>query len=543
MAGVWGTLSLGFLALPSQAKSLATGSGGLVLRRWRSTSSASRRSAWSRSARSRSRRRSSSSGVLKVTWGIRVEPEVETGGLDVSRARMWGYPEFYIPVPGGYGTESHGHLGARTCCGPQRPARPSIRLRRSRSLRAERRAPGGGGRKRSGSPILLSFDPGRPRRQRMRRAQLVLDRRRVEARARRAARSCGTRGRRAPRPGARRSRAAPASAASTPSSPTLRAHAAGPPSSRRGDVRALRPLLRPLGHPAPEPGREARERTGVADGAGRPDAEQDRVAVAVVAELDDGEGVPRRLALLPELAAATGSRTRPRRSRACGAAPPRPSRRASARGRRRRPGRSRAVRSGSVTPVSAIPPPSARASAPAAARAARGRSTRQRRLGAGLERLGEVARHRRRRPTRSPAPAPPARPRRSARGRSRYASRRRRSTSAGSRRRPARPPPAPTRPRRARAAFRPACVTTSPPRASIAQTTACAPNSLGERGQQRGSSTAARFSATLSAPARSSARASSSSVDPAADRERDLELLGRALDQLEQRPPALERAP
>ncbi len=23
---------------------------------------------------------------------------------------MWGYPEFYIPVPGGYGTESHGNL-------------------------------------------------------------------------------------------------------------------------------------------------------------------------------------------------------------------------------------------------------------------------------------------------------------------------------------------------------------------------------------------------------------------------------------------------
>ena len=26
---------------------------------------------------------------------------------------MWGYPEFYIPVPGGYGTESHSHLGGR----------------------------------------------------------------------------------------------------------------------------------------------------------------------------------------------------------------------------------------------------------------------------------------------------------------------------------------------------------------------------------------------------------------------------------------------
>ena len=49
--------------------------------------------------------------VMKVTFGIRVEPEVETAGLDVSEHGMWGYPEFYIPVPGGYGTESHGHLG------------------------------------------------------------------------------------------------------------------------------------------------------------------------------------------------------------------------------------------------------------------------------------------------------------------------------------------------------------------------------------------------------------------------------------------------
>ena len=45
-------------------------------------------------------------------WGIRVEPEVESGGLDVHEHGMWGYPEFYIPVPGGYGTESHGHLGS-----------------------------------------------------------------------------------------------------------------------------------------------------------------------------------------------------------------------------------------------------------------------------------------------------------------------------------------------------------------------------------------------------------------------------------------------
>ena len=49
--------------------------------------------------------------VMKRLWGIRVEPEVETAGLDVSEHGMWGYPEFYIPVPGGYGTEAHGHLG------------------------------------------------------------------------------------------------------------------------------------------------------------------------------------------------------------------------------------------------------------------------------------------------------------------------------------------------------------------------------------------------------------------------------------------------
>ncbi len=47
---------------------------------------------------------------MKVIWGIRADEEAETAGLDVSEHGMWGYPEFYIPVPGGYGTESHGHL-------------------------------------------------------------------------------------------------------------------------------------------------------------------------------------------------------------------------------------------------------------------------------------------------------------------------------------------------------------------------------------------------------------------------------------------------
>ena len=45
---------------------------------------------------------------MNKLWGIRVEEDVETAGLDVSEHGMWGYPEFYIPVPGGYGTSGHG---------------------------------------------------------------------------------------------------------------------------------------------------------------------------------------------------------------------------------------------------------------------------------------------------------------------------------------------------------------------------------------------------------------------------------------------------
>jgi ammonium transporter, Amt family len=110
MSGIWGTLACGLFAVPSLAKNLATGTGGLVYTGSFEqlkvqalglacvgvfTFSASFSGLW----------------ILNKLWGIRAEPEVETLGLDVSEHGMWGYPEFYIPVPGGYGTESHGHLG------------------------------------------------------------------------------------------------------------------------------------------------------------------------------------------------------------------------------------------------------------------------------------------------------------------------------------------------------------------------------------------------------------------------------------------------
>jgi Amt family ammonium transporter len=113
MSGVWGTLACGLFAVPALASNLATGQGGLVYTGsfhqlgvqalgllvvgvW--TFSASFGTLW----------------ILKVTIGIRVEEEAETAGLDVSEHGMWGYPEFYIPVPGGYGTGSHGHLAGHS---------------------------------------------------------------------------------------------------------------------------------------------------------------------------------------------------------------------------------------------------------------------------------------------------------------------------------------------------------------------------------------------------------------------------------------------
>jgi ammonium transporter, Amt family len=112
LAGVWGTLATGLLALPALAAIVGVGRGGLLytgspyqlgvqalglIAVGAFTFSASFGSLW----------------TLNRLWGIRVEEHVETAGLDVAEHGMWGYPEFYIPVPGGYGTESHGHLVGR----------------------------------------------------------------------------------------------------------------------------------------------------------------------------------------------------------------------------------------------------------------------------------------------------------------------------------------------------------------------------------------------------------------------------------------------
>src|SRR6188472_3488125 len=124
MAGVWGTLSLGFPAMPELAQKLGTGHGGLLyggglhqlgiqvlglVAVGAFTFTASFLVL----------------GLMKVTVGIRTEPHVEGMGLDVSEHGMWGYPEFYIPVPGGYGTEHHGTHGIRAPSAPPASAAAS----------------------------------------------------------------------------------------------------------------------------------------------------------------------------------------------------------------------------------------------------------------------------------------------------------------------------------------------------------------------------------------------------------------------------------
>ncbi len=121
MAGVWGTLATGLFAVPALAANLDWGVGGLVytgsfhqlgvqllglITVGAFTFTLCFGALW----------------VLHRAWGIRVSAETETLGLDVSEHGMWGYPEFYIPVPGGYGTETHAHLESNRPGGPTAPA-------------------------------------------------------------------------------------------------------------------------------------------------------------------------------------------------------------------------------------------------------------------------------------------------------------------------------------------------------------------------------------------------------------------------------------
>jgi len=100
LAGIWGTLSCGLFADPVLAKFNAVGQGGLVY-----TGSFSQLGAQALAV-------TVSFGtvfalsyscfwLIKQTVGLRVSARHELDGLDISEHGMWGYPEQFMPVPGG----------------------------------------------------------------------------------------------------------------------------------------------------------------------------------------------------------------------------------------------------------------------------------------------------------------------------------------------------------------------------------------------------------------------------------------------------------
>ena len=100
LAGVWGTLSCGLFTVPALAKFNNTGEGGLlytgsfhqlgvqavaIVASFVTVFVLSYGVFW----------------VIKKTVGIRVSAAEELEGLDISEHGMWGYPESFMPVPGG----------------------------------------------------------------------------------------------------------------------------------------------------------------------------------------------------------------------------------------------------------------------------------------------------------------------------------------------------------------------------------------------------------------------------------------------------------
>ncbi len=99
MAGVWGTLACGLFTSPRLAEANGIGDPGLVY------------------SGSFGQLGAQALGVvttfaavfvvsylvffvIKATYGLRVRPEEERYGLDITEHGMWGYPEQFMPVPG-----------------------------------------------------------------------------------------------------------------------------------------------------------------------------------------------------------------------------------------------------------------------------------------------------------------------------------------------------------------------------------------------------------------------------------------------------------
>jgi len=100
LAGIWGTLSCGLFTVPALATFNGVGQGGLFytgsfhqLGAQAVAVTASFATVFVLSF--------SLFWVIKKTVGLRVSAREELEGLDISEHGMWGYPESFMPVPGG----------------------------------------------------------------------------------------------------------------------------------------------------------------------------------------------------------------------------------------------------------------------------------------------------------------------------------------------------------------------------------------------------------------------------------------------------------
>jgi ammonium transporter, Amt family len=98
LAGIWGTLACGLFTSPRLAEKNAVGEAGLfysgsfeqlfgqfmgVISAFAFVFAMSFATFW----------------IIKKTYGLRVSPEEEDAGLDISEHGMYGYPEQFIPAP------------------------------------------------------------------------------------------------------------------------------------------------------------------------------------------------------------------------------------------------------------------------------------------------------------------------------------------------------------------------------------------------------------------------------------------------------------
>jgi len=101
MAGIWGTLSAGLFASPRLVELLGVGKAGFFY-----TGSFEQLGVQALGVGAAFAFVFLASlavfGILKATIGIRVSEREELEGLDISEHGIWGYPEHFAPVIGGY---------------------------------------------------------------------------------------------------------------------------------------------------------------------------------------------------------------------------------------------------------------------------------------------------------------------------------------------------------------------------------------------------------------------------------------------------------